>query len=114
MTLERKGSCNGCGKCCQYPVMVENPCIDRGEKFCKFYTSLSTGKLYGHCLIYEIGLENIEKARDNKGNPITKEQIRWFNENCIEYPKAKDAEIGVYLPPECSYAFEVSEGVKSG
>jgi len=106
MTLERKGSCIGCGKCCQYPVMVENPCIDKGENYCKFYSPLSTGKLYGHCLIYQIGLENIKKAKDSKGKPITREQVEWFNKNCLSYPEAKDAEKGVYPPVECSFTFE--------
>ena len=103
----RKGSCNHCGKCCEYPVMVENPCIDKGEKYCKFYSPLSTGKLYGHCFIYQLGLENIKKAKDSKGNRVTQKQLDWFNQNCIDYPLSKDAEVGIYPPPECSFTFEV-------
>ena len=67
---------------------------------------IDNGKLYGHCLIY--GRKGIiKKVKDRFSTLITQEQIDWFNQNCVDYPLAKDAEIGVYPPPECSFTFEV-------
>ena len=112
MALVRKGSCNHCGKCCLSVklggLMLENPCIDLGEDRCKFYANELNDKQYGHCLIYAAA--NIKEARDRKGNLITEAQIRWFNENCIDYPEAKDAERGSYPPEGCGFTFEVSNG----
>ena len=31
-------NCNHCGECCKPPVVVENPCIERGHDRCLFYT----------------------------------------------------------------------------
>lgn len=101
------GNCNHCGKCCMPPVMVENPCIELGEDRCKFYVDKLCAGKYGHCLIYDRGNKPIKNVRDSKGNKITQEQIRWFNDNCLDYPLVKDAEAGVYPPPECSFTFEV-------
>ena len=106
MPLNKVGSCNHCGKCCLPPVMVENPCIELHEDRCKFYVEFDNAKLYGHCLIY--GRQGvIKKVKDRFGTLITKEQIDWFNQNCIDYPLAKDCEAGVYPPLECSFTFEV-------
>jgi len=88
--------------------MVENPCIELGEDRCKFYTDTQNSKLYGHCLIYDTGLNKIQKAKDRFGVQITEEQIAWFNQNCIDYPSTEDIEAGYTLPPECSFSFEVA------
>ena len=106
----RKGSCNHCGLCCKPPIMLENPCIDLGEDRCKFYVDKLNTQKYGHCLIFAGGLENIKKARDREGNLITAAQIRWFNENCIDYPTVKDAKAGVFPREECGFTFEVKSG----
>ena len=106
--IARIGVCIRCGKCCQPPVVVENPCMERGDKRCRFYVEIDNGKLYGHCLIY--GSRSKELTKDRLGTLITKEQLGWFNRNCVNYPLAKDAKTGVYPPPECSFSFEVSDG----
>jgi hypothetical protein len=86
--------------------MVENPCIDRGEDRCKFYTDNLNIKLYGHCLIFTTGLRNIKKAKDRFGNLISDKQIAWFNDNCLDYPKVEDMKRG-YLPPSgCGITLE--------
>jgi len=86
--------------------MLENPCIDLGEDRCKFYVDqLQDGK-YGHCLIFGRGAKPITSVKDNKGNKITPEQIRWFNHNCPDYPLAKDIEAGHTLLLTCSFSFE--------
>ncbi len=108
MTLKRGGACNHCGKCCKPPVIVEGPTIKRGEDRCVFYVERGNDKLYEHCLIY--GADSIERAKDRSGKAITKEQLVWFNENCVEYPTAEDAEKGYRPPPECSFSFEVTDG----
>ncbi|GAJ03239.1 unnamed protein product, partial [marine sediment metagenome] len=36
---------------------------------------------------------------------LTDEQIQWFNDNCLDFPKVEDAGKFV-LPLECSFAFE--------
>lgn len=85
--------------------MVENPCIEPHEDRCKFYSDeLTEG--YGHCLIYGRGNKPIGAVRDRYHNRITDAQIRWFNDNCTDYPLAEDAENGYYPPPECSFSFE--------
>lgn len=112
--LIRKGTCNHCGKCCLSVklggLMLENPCIDLGEDRCKFYVDELNAEQYGHCLIFAGGLENIEKARDRDGKPITGEQLRWFNENCVGYPTVKDAGAGHVLLAGCGFTFEVASG----
>ena len=110
MSLIKVGSCNHCGFCClrSGSLMVENPCIELHEDRCKFYTSvdkLCEGK-YGHCLIFGRGDKLIEQVRDRYGNKITEAQIRWFNDNCPDYPTVEDIEAGHTLLPECSFGFE--------
>lgn len=101
MLYTREGICNHCGKCCKPPIMLENPCIELGEDRCKFYTDEPNTKMYGHCLIYGRGRKPITTVKDRYGNKIAPEQIRWFNDNCIDFPKVEDA--GKFsLPPECS------------
>lgn len=102
----RKGECIHCGKCCKLPVMLENPMIEHGEDRCKFYIEKVNDKLYGHCLIYGHGIKQIKTAKDRFGKKITDEQIKWFNENCIEYPRVKDAEAGIMPPEGCGFSFE--------
>lgn len=106
----RTGQCNHCGKCCLSMKlggpMLENPCIELHEDRCKFYVDEVNDKLYGHCLVH--GRQGaIKKVKDRFGNKIIPEQIAWFEQNCIDYPLAKDAEAGYYTPPECSFRFEV-------
>jgi len=106
--LARIGICNQCGKCClrEGGIISDNPCIEIDEDRCKFYTENLNNKLYGHCLIYgKTG--TIKKVKDRFGTQITQVQIDWFNQNCIDFPLAKDAESGHYPPPECSFSFEV-------
>ena len=103
--LTRIGVCIHCGKCCLPPVVIENPCIGKGQDRCKFYVEIDNRELYGHCLIY--GGSQIKEVKDRFGTLITQEQLEWFNQNCVDYPLSKDAEIGVYPPPECSFSFEV-------
>ena len=103
------GSCNHCGLCCKPPIMVENPCIDRGEDRCKFYTDMVNDKLYGHCLILGRGDRSIETVKDRFGNVITDDQIKWFNKNCIDYPTVADIELSHKLLSECSYMFKEAE-----
>ena len=110
MALIRIGSCIRCGKCCQPPVVIENPCIELGDDKCKFYTETDNGELYGHCLIIGRGNKPITSVKDRVGKRITQIQIDWFNQNCGQYPTAEDAEAGHYPPPECSFTFEVSDG----
>ena len=110
--LTRKGACNHCGKCCLSiklgGLMLENPCIDLGEDRCKFYVDELNDKQYGHCLIY--AAPNIKEARDRKGNLITEAQIRWFNQNCIDYPTPRDMDKGHVLMDTCGFTFEVASG----
>lgn len=111
MILERKGSCNGCGKCCLSMklggLMLENPCIELSEDRCKFYVDELNDKIYGHCLIFARGKKPIIDVKDRFGNKITDAQIRWFNDNCPDYPTVEDMEAGHKLLPECSFSFEV-------
>ena len=80
--------------------------IERGEDRCKFYIEKVNDKLYGHCMIYGRGIKPIKTVKTRFGKTITDEQIKWFNENCIEYPRVEDAEKG-YIPPEgCGFRFE--------
>lgn len=106
--LIKVGSCNHCGKCClrEGGLMVENPCIERSEDRCKFYTENPNNKVYGHCLIYGRGRKPITAVKDRSGNKITPEQIVWFNDNCLDYPLAEDIQAG-RCPPECSFRCEV-------
>lgn len=107
MPLVRSGLCNHCGKCCKPPIMVENPMIVLGEDRCKFYIDTENTYLYGHCLIYGRGRKRIASVKDIHGNKITSEQIRWFNDNCLDFPRVEDA--GKFaLPPKCSFSFEVA------
>lgn len=86
--------------------MVENPMIERTEDKCKFYVDKVNDMLYGHCLIYGRGGKPINSVKDRVGKRISDEQIKWFYENCIQYPRVKDAEAG-YMPPDgCGFSFE--------
>ena len=110
MLYTRIGSCNHCGKCCLSKElggeMLENPCIERGEDRCKFYMENLNNKMYGHCLIYGRGGKPTSKVKDRFGETITDKQIRWFNQNCIDYPRGKDMVAG-HILPECSFTVEV-------
>ena len=107
--LTRKGECNDCGVCCLRSggLMVENPMIELHEDRCKFYVDKLCDGKYGHCLIFDVGC-NFKKAKDRDGNKITDAQIRWFNDNCLDYPTAEDIESGHKLLPECSFSFKVA------
>lgn len=107
MPFIRIGDCNHCGLCCKPPIMLENPCIELGEDRCKFWTDNDNGRLYGHCLIYGRDNKPIKTVKDRFGNKITKEQIRWFNKNCIDYPRVEDMTAGHMPPEECGFTFEV-------
>lgn len=100
----RTGECNHCGKCClrEGGVISESPVIEPHEDRCKFYTD----ELSRHCLIFGRGAKPIETVKDRFGNKITDEQIRWFGENCIDYPSVEDVEAGYKPPLECSFRFE--------
>lgn len=87
--------------------MVENPMIELTEDRCKFYVDKVNNERYGHCLIYGRGTKQIKSVKDRYGKMITDKQIKWFNENCIEYPQVEDAE-GCHMPPDgCGFIFEV-------
>jgi len=101
-----KGTCNQCGKCCKPPVMVENPCISKGEDRCKFYVNELNDKKFGHCLILGRGNKPIKNVRDRDGNKITQKQIKWFNDNCPNYPKLLELVKGLKLPPGCDFSIE--------
>ena len=107
--LVKVGSCNNCGKCCLRVggLMVENPCISLAEDRCKFYVDAIQTGLYGHCLIFGRGANPIETVKDSKGSKITDAQIKWFNDNCPNYPTIADIEAGHKLLTECSFTFEV-------
>jgi len=90
--------------------MLENPCIDLHEDRCKFYVDKLNTQKYGHCLIFGRGSKSIKLVKDRFGNKITDAQIKWFEQNCIDYPTVKDIESGHQLLPECSFSFEVSSG----
>lgn len=106
--LIRAGECNHCGLCCKPPVIIEGPTIDRGEDRCKFYMDKFNNQKQGHCLIYGRGTKSIEITKDRYGNIITLSQIKWFNDNCIDYPAIEDIEAGYNkLPVECGFKFEM-------
>jgi len=89
--------------------MLENPCITLGEDRCKFYTDIENPESYGHCLIF--GRQgSIERVRDRFGKLITPEQIKWFNENCIDYPSVDDIKKGHLPPTGCGFTFGVIDG----
>lgn len=106
MPLIIVGICNHCGKCCLSVklggLMLENPCIELDEDRCKFYVDELNTQKYGHCLIFARGRKPIEAVKDRYGKKITDEQIRWFKENCPEFPTIEDAQKGCYPPPYCS------------
>ena len=104
----RTGECNHCGKCClrEGGLMVENPMIELHEDRCKFYMDRLKNQEYGHCLIFSRGKKPIEIVKDRYGNNITPKQIKWFGDNCVNYPTAEDVEAGHNLLSECSFKFE--------
>ncbi|GAI95436.1 unnamed protein product, partial [marine sediment metagenome] len=67
---------------------------------CKFYVDKRNKQLYGHCRIWGRGRKSIFDVKDRFGNKITPEQIRWFNDNCLDYPTIEDIEAGHQLLPE--------------
>ena len=87
--------------------MVENPCIELTEDRCKFYVDKLNTQKYGHCLIFGRGGKPIKQVKDRSGNKITPKQIRWFNDNCPDYPTIEDIEAGHELLSGCSFSFEV-------
>ena len=87
--------------------MLESPCIELGEDRCKFYVDQVQTGLYGHCLIFGRGAKPITNVKDSKGNKITPDQIRWFNDNCPDYPTNEDIEAGHQLLLGCGFNFEV-------
>ena len=110
--LIRIGKCNHCGKCClrESGVMTENPMIELHEDRCKFYVDKLSNQKEGHCLIFNRGKGSIEIVKDRYGNDITSEQIKWFGDNCIDFPTAEDIETGYNkLPSECSFKFEMKD-----
>ena len=106
--LVRYGFCNHCGKCCLRSggLMVENPMIALDEDRCKFYVDELNTQKYGHCLIFG-STKPIKLVKDRNGNKITEAQIKWFNDNCPDYPTIEDIEAGHTLLPECDFSFEV-------
>lgn len=108
MLYKISGSCNHCGKCClrSGDLMVENPMIELTEERCKFYVDKLNEQKYGHCLIFARGNKPIKNVKDRSGNKITKEQIRWFIDNCPDYPELEDFEKGMKLLSECSFSIE--------
>lgn len=105
------GSCAHCGVCCKPPVVVDNPCMVRGDTECLFYTDeVDTGTRYGHCLIKQVN-DNYNRVRDKNGDRITDEQIRWYEHNCRLWPaRVKDIQAlrdGLFeLPPTCGFTIE--------
>jgi len=57
-------------------------------------------------LILGRGAKPLKAVKDRFGNKITDEQIVWFNDNCVDYPKVEDMAAG-HILPECSFAIEV-------
>jgi hypothetical protein len=88
-------------------MMLENPCIDLGEDRCKFYLDKLNDQKYGHCLIFA-RKGDIKLVKDRFGQKITEAQIKWFYDNCPDYPTEKDIESGHILLSECSFSFEAS------
>ena len=102
------GSCNYCAACCKPPVVVENPCMVRGDTECLFYTAtVDTSIRYGHCRIKQVS-DNYSRVRDKNGNKITAAQIVWYEHNCLLWPaRVKDIQAlrdGLFaLPPACTF-----------
>ena len=86
--------------------MVENPMIELHEDRCKFYADKLDDQKYGHCLIFGRGKKSIETVRDRYGNTIIPKQIKWFNDNCVDYPSIEDAKKGYKPLPECGFRFD--------
>jgi hypothetical protein len=104
--LVRIGKCNHCGQCCKPPVVTICPCKSISDIECRFFTKIANIKLdiQGHCLIHG-RTGQIEEVKDYFGQKITKEQIQWYNDNCLTYPTLKDAEKGYVLPKGCGFKF---------
>lgn len=111
IVLIRIGECNHCGLCCKPPIIIDGPTIDRGEDRCKFYIEETNNRLYGHCLIQTRGDISIKEINDRFGKKITTEQIRWFKENCLDYPRIEDIVAG-NIPAGCSFGVEEQEVIK--
>jgi len=90
--------------------MLENPCIERGQDRCKFYTETASGDKYGHCLIMQAN-RNYNRVRDRFGDKMTVAQIVWFEHNCPVWPaRVKDIQAlrdGLFeLPVTCGFTIE--------
>ena len=108
------GLCINCGVCCldesSGGFMLENPCIERGQDRCKFFTddiAPEIGK-YGHCLVMQAN-RVYPKVRDRFGNKMNAEQITWFEYNCVWWPaRVQDIQAlreGLFdLPPTCGFS----------
>ena len=110
------GSCANCGVCCLCEklggFMLENPCIERGQDRCKFYTDDVDSEIgkYGHCLIMQAN-RVYPKVRDRFGAKMNDEQIAWFEHNCVMWPmRIKDItalrDELFELPPTCGFSIE--------
>lgn len=104
-----KGSCNHCGKCCRREggVISDNPCIEPHEDRCKFYVEELNDQKFGHCLILGRGSKPITSVKDRRGNKITPEQIKWFEDNCPNFPVLEEyLKSGLQLPAGCGFSIE--------
>jgi len=89
--------------------MWDNPCMKPEWDVCAFYTEeIKPGPgRYGHCLVMQADRQ-YDRVRDRFGNPMTKEQILWFEANCPDWP-ARDSDIRELvqnkwrLPVLCGY-----------
>ena len=107
-----KGSCNHCGKCCLAPIVTDNPCTKLEKGKCDFYVEELNDQKFGHCLILGRGAKPITSVKDRKGNKITPEQIKWFEENCPNFPQANLEELenkAFNLPAGCGFSIEEQE-----
>lgn len=90
MALVVTGSCSRCGDCCSPPVVLDNPCIKRGQERCMFYEVTDSG-----CCQIKAGTASATPA-----------QLAWYEANCPGYPNLEAFAAGM-VPAQC--AFEVVE-----
>ena len=86
--------------------MLENPCIERGQDRCLFYTDDERG----HCLVMQANCV-YAKVRDRFGEKMNAEQIKWFEHNCPVWPsRAKDVQAlangRFVLPSTCGFVLK--------
>ena len=101
------GTCSHCGACCKPPVVVDNPCMVKGDTKCLFYSDDPQEGKFGHCLILGRGNKPIKNVRDRLGNRITDEQIAWFEANCPQWPTQCVAQLvrgDFELPETCAFS----------